>query len=354
MTPRRRRGTARHKPPLSFYRLAKPAQRGQRDLVGALVGIGRIQHRRHIAGMHRVDTDTQGAIASSGSARRSRGSMRSGKSWLGSSANWRRPSVCWRAIAQARRERSRPSRLLHRPRQLLQRSGNAAAGLLRPRNQVTVVAPRQPSAIRCLPWQPAERSTKSLPLVRGLARTMSARPSPGTSGQAASKSATGSYTQAKRQRRRNTQRSDSAVNGRSRSSVTADRQVELTAAVSLAATTGGLSFLADSGSSAACAVARPRWRLQCWQAENAPAVRAAAVGCARGITEVPPCRRQAPFRGPYASAPRPRRRATLRPRLWPCGARQSADPLDYRTHLSERAPRCFPAVFSAIPKRSVS
>src|SRR5437868_2785759 len=237
MTPRRRRGTARHKPPLSFYRLAKPAQRGQRDLVSALVGIGRIQHRRHIAGMHRVDTDTQGAIASSGSARRSRGSMRSGKSWLGSSANWRRPSVCWLAIAQARRERSRPSRPLHRSRQLLQPSGNAAAGLLRPRNQVTVVAPRQPSAIRCLPWQPAERSTKSLPLVRGLARTMSARPSPGTSGQAASKSATGSYTQAKRQRRRNTQRSDSAVNGRSRSSVTADRQVELTAAVSLAATT---------------------------------------------------------------------------------------------------------------------
>ena len=148
---------------------------------------------------------------SSGSARRSRGSMRSGKSWLDSSANWRRPSVCWRAIAQARRERSRPSRPLHLPRQLLQRSGNAAAGLLRPRNQVTVVAPRQPSAIRCLPWQPAERSTKSLPIVRGLARTMSARPSPGTSGQAASKSATGSYTRAKRQRRRNTQRSDSAV-----------------------------------------------------------------------------------------------------------------------------------------------
>ena len=100
---------------------------------------------------------------------------------------------------------------------------------------------------QCLPWQPAERSTKSLPLVRGLARTMSARRSPGTSGQAASKSATGSYTQAKRQRRRNTQRSDSAVIGRSRSSVTADRKVELTAAVSLAATTGGLCFLADDG-----------------------------------------------------------------------------------------------------------
>jgi len=37
------------------------------------------------------------------------------------------------------------------------------------------------------------------------------------------------------------------VNGRSRSSVTADRKVELTAAVSLAATTGGLCFLADEG-----------------------------------------------------------------------------------------------------------
>src|SRR5207248_6924772 len=193
---------------------------------------------------------------SSGSARRSRGSMRSGKSWLGSSANWRQPSVCWRAIAQARRERSRPSRPLHRPRQLLQRSGNAAAGLRQLRNQVTVVAPRQPSAIRCLPWQPAERSTKSLPLVRGLARTMSARRAPGTSGQAASKSATGSYTQAKRQSRRNTQRSDSAVNGRSRSSVTADRKVELTAAVSLAATTGGLCFLADEGQDEGEAVRR--------------------------------------------------------------------------------------------------
>ena len=85
---------------------------------------------------------------------------------------------------------------------------------------------------------------------------MSARPSPGTSGQAVSKSATGSYTQAKRQRRRNTQRSDSAVNGRSRSSVTADRQVELTAAVSLAATTGGFFFLADEGQDEGAAVRR--------------------------------------------------------------------------------------------------
>ena len=107
---------------------------------------------------------------SSGSARRSRGSMRSGKSWLGSSPNWRRPSVYWRAIAKARRERSRPSRRLHQPRRLLQRSGNAAAGPLRPRNQLTVVAPRRPSAIRCLPWQPAERSRKSPPLARGFAR----------------------------------------------------------------------------------------------------------------------------------------------------------------------------------------
>ena len=35
--------------------------------------------------------------------------------------------------------------------------------------------------------------------------------------------------------------------GRSRSSVTADRKVELTAAVSLAATTGGLFFPGDEG-----------------------------------------------------------------------------------------------------------
>src|SRR5207237_3797082 len=124
-----------------------------------------------------------------------------------------------------------------------QRSGNAPAALLRPQNRGTVVAPRQPSAIRCLPWQPAERSTKSLPLVRGLARTMSARRSPGTSGQAASKSATRSYTQAKRQRRRNTQLSNSAVIGRSRSSVTADRKFELTAAVWCAALRGGLGFI---------------------------------------------------------------------------------------------------------------
>jgi hypothetical protein len=46
------------------------------------------------------------------------------------------------------------------------------------------------------------------------------------------------------------------VNGRSRSSVTADRKVELTAAVSLAATTGGLFFLADEGQDEGAAVRR--------------------------------------------------------------------------------------------------
>jgi hypothetical protein len=46
------------------------------------------------------------------------------------------------------------------------------------------------------------------------------------------------------------------VNGRSRSSVTADRKVELTAAVSLAATTGGLFFLADEGQNEGAAVRR--------------------------------------------------------------------------------------------------
>jgi hypothetical protein len=42
----------------------------------------------------------------------------------------------------------------------------------------------------------------------------------------------------------------------SRSSVTADPKVELTAAVSLAATTGGLFFLADEGQDEGAAVRR--------------------------------------------------------------------------------------------------
>jgi hypothetical protein len=46
------------------------------------------------------------------------------------------------------------------------------------------------------------------------------------------------------------------VNGRSRSSVTADRKVELTAAVSLAAKTGGLFFPADEGQDEGAAVRR--------------------------------------------------------------------------------------------------
>ena len=46
------------------------------------------------------------------------------------------------------------------------------------------------------------------------------------------------------------------MNGRTRSSVTADRKVELTAAVSLAATTGGLFFFADEGQDEGAAVRR--------------------------------------------------------------------------------------------------
>src|SRR5580700_7763612 len=70
----------------------------------------------------------------------------------------------------------------------------AGARVLRPRSQPATGAALRASAIRSLPWQAARRS-KKLPLhVRGLAPTMSAPPFPGTSGRAASKSATGSST----------------------------------------------------------------------------------------------------------------------------------------------------------------
>src|SRR5205823_4890657 len=44
-------------------RLAEPAQRRQRDLVVALAGIGRVQHRRQVAGMDAVDPDARGPVA---------------------------------------------------------------------------------------------------------------------------------------------------------------------------------------------------------------------------------------------------------------------------------------------------
>src|SRR5580704_12703085 len=181
--------------------------------------------------------------------------MRSARGLLASLANGRRPSECSRATVRARRQRGRPPPRRRPPqrRQPVQR-GQAGAGAPRTQNRLAASAPHRPLVKRSLPWQTAKRSRKSPRHARGLVQTMSAWPLRGTSGLAASKSATGSYTQAKRQTRRNTQRSDSA--GRSRSSVTADRKVELTAAVSLAATTGGLFFLADEGQDEGAAVRR--------------------------------------------------------------------------------------------------
>ena len=70
------------------------------------------------------------------------------------------------------------------------RRDHAGACALRPQHQLAASAARRPSAIRCLPWQPARRSRKSPLRARGLARTMSASSLPGTSGLAASNSAT--------------------------------------------------------------------------------------------------------------------------------------------------------------------
>src|SRR5260370_1767306 len=47
----------------NFDRLTEAAEWSERNLVGTLIGIGRIQHWRHIAGMHRIDANAQGAIA---------------------------------------------------------------------------------------------------------------------------------------------------------------------------------------------------------------------------------------------------------------------------------------------------
>ena len=47
----------------NFDRLTEAAEWSERNLVGTLIGIRRIQHWRHIAGMHRIDPNAQGAIA---------------------------------------------------------------------------------------------------------------------------------------------------------------------------------------------------------------------------------------------------------------------------------------------------
>ena len=67
---------------------------------------------------------------------------------------------------------------------------------------------RPASAIRCLPWQPERRSRKSPERAGVLARTMLAPRLPGTSGPAASKSATVSSMPRSRRGRSNAPRSN--------------------------------------------------------------------------------------------------------------------------------------------------
>ena len=83
------------------------------------------------------------------------------------------------------------------------RCDRAGAHGPQPRKQLSASAARLASAIRSLPWQAARRSRKSPLHARGFARTMSAAPFPGTSGLAASKSATGSSTPRSRRGRSN-------------------------------------------------------------------------------------------------------------------------------------------------------
>ena len=134
--------------------------------------------------------------------------MHSATSSSASSTNWRRPSVCSRVTPRAGQEGERPQPKC-RPRKHkppLQRD-DVGASALQPENRLASAARRR-WGIRSLPWQPAKRSKKSPLHARALARTMLASSSPGTSGLAASKSATGNSTPHSLSGRSNAPRSD--------------------------------------------------------------------------------------------------------------------------------------------------
>ena len=126
------------------------------------------------------------------------------KSSAASSANWRRLSVCFRATPRASSQGRRPQPKC-RPRRLrrLLQHDPVGAGAPRPQNPLAAGARRRPSMIGSLFWQRARRSRKSPQRARGLARTTSAPPLPGTSELAASKSAMKSSSPYGRQRRSN-------------------------------------------------------------------------------------------------------------------------------------------------------
>ncbi len=96
-------------------------------------------------------------------------------------------------------------RAKHRQRQQRRqrRRNRVGAAALALEDRLAASAARRAWVIRSLRWQPARRSRKSPLHARALARTMSASPLPGTSGLAASKSATGSSTPCSRRGRSN-------------------------------------------------------------------------------------------------------------------------------------------------------
>jgi hypothetical protein len=100
------------------------------------------------------------------------------------------------------------SRRRQRQRRRRRRRNHVGAHAPGLQKQLASGAARRAWAIRCLPWQPARRSRKSLPRARVLARIMSASSLPGTSGRAASKSATGCSTPPNRCGRSNSPRSE--------------------------------------------------------------------------------------------------------------------------------------------------
>jgi len=113
----------------------------------------------------------------------------------------------------ARYSKGRPARKTaarRRPRQqrrLLRRERRGARAL-RLQERLAASVARPASAIRCLPWQPERRSRKSPERAGVLARTMLAPRLPGTSGPAASKSATESSISRSRRGRSNAPRSN--------------------------------------------------------------------------------------------------------------------------------------------------
>jgi hypothetical protein len=109
--------------------------------------------------------------------------------------------VCSRVTTKALGRKGRPQPRSRQPSRPLQHD-HLGEGGAPPQSLPVAGAPRRPSAIGSLPWQPERRSRKSPPSAKGLVRTMSGSSLPGTSARAASKSAAGNSSPRSRRLRR--------------------------------------------------------------------------------------------------------------------------------------------------------